>query len=202
MREISPAVGVSVDEWLAQAPPEIKVLVAEIRREKQAGERLKPSDCLIDRSNILTPEQRKMLIDKIAELVDENCCGRSEMCQQFASLMYKALSHLGISSRIVTGTSVYYDSKGGTVYRWPDDGHDWVSIGDEIIDGNVDSLPENPYVPKELKLQPYWGPRKEAPRDRKFNQNPGARTRELEEDVETIWWPDLKAWIEENITLP
>jgi len=42
MREISPAIGMSVDEYLNLAP-EIRPLIAEIRRQKEAGERLRPS---------------------------------------------------------------------------------------------------------------------------------------------------------------
>ena len=31
-------------------------------------------------------------------------------------------------------------------------------IRDEVIDGNVDSLDENPTVPKAFRVAPYWGP--------------------------------------------
>ena len=41
MREISPAVGMSVDEYLELAP-EIKPLIMEIRRQKETGERQQP----------------------------------------------------------------------------------------------------------------------------------------------------------------
>lgn len=197
MREIHPF-NVSVDEALKQAP-EIKELVLEIRRQKIAGERAKPSITLIDRSSVMTTTQRAMILDKVAELVDENYCGRSEMCQQFADLMHKSLTHLGYSARIVTGTVTYYDRNGKTLFRWPDDGHEWVLVNDELIDGNVDSLPENMTVPNELAAQPYWGPRKDAPRDRKFHENRGARTRQQDVDVENIWWPELKDWLDQSI---
>src|ERR1700675_3402222 len=98
MREISPAVGVSVDEYLKLAPG-IKPLITEIRRQKEAGERLRPSASLIDRSQMLTKESREKLLNKIAELVDENYAGRSEMCQQFADLLHRALTHLQFPSR-------------------------------------------------------------------------------------------------------
>src|SRR5262245_5773832 len=98
MREISPAVGVSVDDYL-KLVPEIKPLITEIRRQKQAGERLRPSAALIDRSGMLTAEARAKLLDKIAALVDENYAGRSEMCQQFADLLHRALTHLQFPSR-------------------------------------------------------------------------------------------------------
>jgi len=69
MREISPAIGVSVDDYLRLAP-EIKPLIMEIRRKKQAGDRLRPSTSLVDRSQILTKEVREKLLDRVAELVD------------------------------------------------------------------------------------------------------------------------------------
>lgn len=201
MREISPAIGISANTWLEHSNPVVRKAVSEIRRQKLAGHRPKPSTHLIDKSTLLTESQRKGLLDKVAELVDENCCGRSEMCQQFAALMYKALTCLGFPARIVTGTVVYYNSKGETLFRWPDDGHDWVCVDDEIIDGNLDSLVENPFVPEEVKARPYWGPRKETPRDSKYIENPGARMRETDEDVNKLWWPELELWIHQNIQL-
>jgi len=84
MREISPAAGVSVDDYLKLMPDAMKRIVEEFRRQKQNGERLRPSTSLIDRSQMLTAEARRKLLNKIAALVDENYVGRSEMCQQFA----------------------------------------------------------------------------------------------------------------------
>lgn len=69
----------SVEEYLRLAP-EIRPIIEEIRRQKVAGERLRPSTSLIDRARILTAETRRKLLDKIAALVDENYAGRSEMC--------------------------------------------------------------------------------------------------------------------------
>jgi len=75
----------------------------EIRRQKEAGERLQPSASLIDRSQMLTKEFREKLLNKAAELVDENYAGRSEMCLQFADLLHRALMHLQFPSRGVVG---------------------------------------------------------------------------------------------------
>ena len=47
MREISPAVGMSVDEYLNLAP-EIRPLITEIRRQKKTGERPRPSTSLVE----------------------------------------------------------------------------------------------------------------------------------------------------------
>ncbi len=103
---------------------------------------------------MLTPEARAELLDKIAELVDENYAGRSEMCLQLADLLHRALSHLRFPSRRVIGVAIYYDGNNVEIFRWK---HAWVRVGEEVIDGNVDSLGENPRVPKLVQLSPYWG---------------------------------------------
>jgi len=79
MREISPAVGLSVDDCIELLTPEVRSLVAEIRRQKAAGARSRPSTTLIDRSTLMTRPMRAKLIDAIAALVDENYAGRSEI---------------------------------------------------------------------------------------------------------------------------
>jgi hypothetical protein len=40
--------------------------------------------------------------------------------------------------------------------------------GDVYIDGNVDSMIENPYVPYGINPSPYWGNIATLPSDRKF----------------------------------
>jgi hypothetical protein len=154
MREISPAIGMSVDEYINLAP-EIRPIIEEIRRQKRADERLRPSASLIDQSKILTAEAREKLVDKIAALVDENYAGRSEMCQQFAMLRHRALTYMNFPSRAVAGTAIYYDDKGDELFRW---NHAWVRVDEEVIDGNVDVLRENPLMPDQVFVRPYWGP--------------------------------------------
>jgi hypothetical protein len=63
MMEISPAVGMSVEEYLNLAP-EIRPMIMEIRRQKEAGQRLRPSTSLMDRSRILTTEARMKLVQR------------------------------------------------------------------------------------------------------------------------------------------
>lgn len=191
MREISPAVGMSVDDWL-RAVPELKPFITKIRQQKVTGGRLKPSRTLIDRSKLLTSSHRKMLLDKIAELVDENYCGRSEMCQQFAMLLHKALTHLRISSRLALGTATYFDKQGRKLFSWE---HVWVCVEEEVIDGNIDSLGENPLISKEVCVCPYWGAMNEMPRDRQLCENHSAQTMPPDDDVEHIWWPELQVWL-------
>src|SRR5713226_7212133 len=171
LREISPAVNVSADEFLRSLPPAMQDIVIRIRREKVAGVRPKPSQALVDHSSMLTPIQRHAILDSVANLVDENLCGRSEMCQQFTDLLCCALTHLKLAARSVLGEAIYYDSSAKEVFRWR---HAWVRVGEEVIDGNVDSLPENPMVPGSVKVNPYWGPIRKTPTDRKLREQRGA----------------------------
>jgi hypothetical protein len=194
MREISPAVGMSADEYLNLAP-KIRPLIMEIRRQKQAGERLQPSASLVDRSQILTVESRRKLLDKVAALVDENYAGRSEMCLQFADLLHRALTYIRFPAQGVVGTAIYYDVKGDEVFRW---NHAWVRVGEEVIDGNVDSLAENPLVPKQVRVAPYWGPVIEVPKDRRLRVNQGAAL-PPDVDVDGIWWPELRTWVDTEV---
>jgi hypothetical protein len=194
MREISPGVGVSVDEYL-QLVPAIKPLVLAIRRQKETGGRQRPSTSLIDHSQLETKDFRGKLLDKVAALVDENYVGRSEMCQQFADLLHRALTHLQHSSRGVMGTAIYFDARGKEIFRWQ---HAWVRVGQETIDGNVDCLSENPAVPAQVRVSPYWGPVSQIPRDRRLREHHGTPL-PVDVDVDEIWWPELKTWINESL---
>ena len=51
----------------------------------------------------------------------------------------------------VVGTAIYYAAKGEEIWRW---WRAWVRIGNEVIDGNVDCLAENPLVSKAVSLVP------------------------------------------------
>jgi hypothetical protein len=193
LREISPDVNLSAEEYL-ETRPQIKEIVGRIRAEKYAGTRPKPSASLIDHSSILTQAQRLSLLDKVASLVDENLCGRSDMCKQFAALLSHALTHLGLAARPVPGTAIYYDNKGSEIFRWQ---HAWVRVGEEVIDGNVDCLSENPIVPSSVNIAPYWGPIKKTPADRKLREDHEAKL-DPDNDVEDIWWPELLTLLDET----
>ncbi len=192
MREISLIENLSIENFLTMLPPEAREHVSNIRVQKQNGSRPKPSTGLIDKSKILDSIKRKALLDKIASLVDENLCGRSEMCIQFADLLERALTFLQIPSNAVIGRAKYY-LNGEEVFKWQ---HAWVQTDSEIIDGNLDSTSENPFIPENLKLKPYWGPITDTPNDRKFEADGSALPRE--DDVAKIWWPELQTWIKEN----
>jgi hypothetical protein len=133
-------------------------------------------------------------LDKAATLVDENYAGRSEMCQQFADLVSRALTHLKFPSRGAVGTAIYYDTYGNEIFRWK---HAWVRVGTEVIDGNVDLLGENPVVPKEIHMHPFWGPIAEMPKDRRLRDEQTALPKDT--DVDLIWWPELKLWLDTEL---
>ena len=190
-REISPAVNATVDEYLKTVGPRVKAIIAEVRRQKADSTRPRPSTVLVDSSSVLTPQHRAALLDTVAALVDENLSGRSDMCQQFADLVNRALTYLRFPSRPVLGWAMYFSSTGEELFRWR---HAWVRVGDEVVDGNNDCLSENPRFPPTVVPTPYWGP---------FDQTPGRRLREErgaslppDSDVADIWWPDLRGWLD------
>lgn len=191
MREISPAHHVTADEFLAMLPQELRGIVESIRHEKRSGIRPLPSPSLIDQSNIAEPTFRQRLVDKVATLVDENVAGRSEMCAQFSLLLARALTKHGYPASAVTGEATYFKN-GQKIFSWK---HSWVRTSNEVIDGNVDILSENPAIPKSVAVQPYWGPPSLTPPDRRLRQDHSARVPE-DTDVNSIWWPELKAWLD------
>lgn len=190
MREISPVHNLTADEFLAMLPQELREIVEGIRREKRSGVRPLPSSSLIDKSSIAEPAFRRGLIDKVATLVDENLAGRSEMCAQLALLLARALTKLGCPASAVTGEATYFKN-GQKLFSWK---HSWVRASNEVIDGNVDILSENPVIPKSVAVQPYWGPPSLTPPDRRLRQDHSTPTAE-DTDVNNIWWPELETWL-------
>jgi hypothetical protein len=194
MREISPAENVSTDDFFNILDAEVKGIVAKIRDEKKANSRPVPSPKLIDKSNVLSADKRQKLIDKVGLLVDENLCGRSEMCIQFAILLTKSLEYLNISASTVMGTAMYFNN-GKEIFRWS---HAWVRTDAEVIDANVDILFENPKVPKTVAVLPYWGPVASIPSDRRLREDRNIAVPK-DNDIESIWWPDLKSYIDSEL---
>jgi hypothetical protein len=68
------------------------------------------------------------------------------------------------------------------------------SVGD-LVDGNVDSLIENPVVPTGVKPAPYWGPAESLPKDRRLFRDrlfgPEWDGIELDEREITAWKASL-----------
>jgi hypothetical protein len=95
-------------------------------------------------------------------------------------------------SRGVVNTAIYFGDNGKEIFRW---NHAWVRVGEEVIDGNVDSICENPLVPNLVHVAPYWGPITEVPGDRRLREQHGVAL-PPDPDVEEIWWPALRAWVD------
>ncbi|MEI7848890.1 MAG: hypothetical protein WCK35_24030 [Chloroflexota bacterium] len=195
MREISPAANLSVDEYVASLHHLPRQYIARIRRQKVDNKRPHPSATLVDQSVLLTANIRADILDHVATLVDENVFGRSEMCKQFADLLMRALVYLELPACAEIGTVTYYSGNTRT-FGWE---HAWVRIGREVVDGNVDSLFENPMVPKSVNIPPYWGPINKLPKDRIFSWNKAKTLPMGDIDVSNIWWPELQNWLDQNV---
>ncbi len=195
MREISPVANLSADEYFVTVSPVAQTFIETIRKRKLIGTRPLPSTTLIDQSKLLTADTRKTILDKISRLVDENIYGRSEMCEQFASLLKFSLNYVGLQARIILGTSIYY-SADREIFRWQ---HAWVESGREVIDGNVDILYENPFVPSSVNVAPYWGTINAIPKDRRLIPDKTRKPSKSDIDVSNIWRPELKIWLDEVI---
>jgi len=154
-------------------------LLNKIMEGKKAGNRPQPSKRLILGKSKFNSRLRRVLVDIVGEIVDQNWCGRSEMCVLFAILLGDALKKLGAVPKIVIGKGVYTNST--REFTWD---HAWVLICDEIVDGNVDSMVENPAVPEGVEPNNYWGALDDLPSDRKLTSN-----KEIDEN-----------WIRENTT--
>lgn len=141
----------------------------KVQREKELGTRPKPSQRCIFGKSALPKAKRAELLDLVASLVDENWAGRSEMCIYFAVLLRDALRVIGISADAVWGEATYFHPDNPAhKFTW---NHAWVLIWEEeIVDGNIDSIVENPALDSELEIQPYsfWGSVSQLPGDRTF----------------------------------
>ena len=195
MREISPAENCSAEEFLTQSPASVRAVAQKVRAEKRDGLRVKPSTSLLYESGVLDADKRKFLLDRVAALVDENLFGRAEMCQQFADLLAKSLAELGLLACPVMGEATYLDTDGWELFRWQ---HAWVRIGDQVVDGNVDALYENPMVPASVSVRPYWGHIRNTPADRRLRASSLLRF-PSDGDVEKIWWPELRDWLHTHL---
>lgn len=157
-----------------------------LRVAKRTGTRPKPSTRLIGEELNFSINDRGMLLDKVAALVDENLFGRSDMCAHFALLLAKALELRGVQAVAKCG-KVDYLKPDGTFFSWD---HAWVEYDDVVIDGNVDSMVENPHVPSGMLPAPFWGTRDHIPEDR-FFQFDSAEVWHGDEDTE-LWWLRLQ----------
>ena len=71
-------------------------------------------------------------------------------------------------------------------------------IENEVVDGDMDCLSENPRVPKTVSIRPYWGPVTQVPDDRLLREEHGAAL-PPDVDVDGIWWPELEKWMDREL---
>lgn len=174
----------------------LAAVMSKMERERRSGTRPRPSGSMISIGDSPPPVDRRFLVDTCAELVDQTFGGRSEMCIYFAVLLRHGLRLLGYDAEVEVGKG-QYRSVGSKDFTWD---HAWVRMGNgEVIDGNVDSLVENPMVPVGVEPKPYWGPADELPDDRKLFKNrvlpPERDLIELDEEPTKHW----KRVLEEKI---
>jgi hypothetical protein len=137
-------------------------ILVRLTNEKLLGTRPLPSSTLISIGNHPALPTRRFLLDACARLVDRDLFGRSELCVQFAILLRSALKTLGDRASVERGVASYRGSR--SMFEWR---HAWVrTAGGDIVDGNIDSIVENPYVPDDVRPHPYWGPAASTPSDR------------------------------------
>jgi transglutaminase superfamily protein len=194
--EVSPAANATVDEFIAMlvdaGESDILERLRRLRSAKAHGLRLMPSARLISTGDSPDVETRRRFVDTVAVLVDENLFGRSEMCIQFAALLARALRGLGISAEARMGRA-RYRRPDRAWFEWD---HAWVVYDDQIVDGNVDSMSENPRVDAGVDPSPFWGPVAALPDDRQIELRRFRRAFE-DEDVRA-WWPRLQAGLQGN----
>jgi len=105
------------------------------------------------------------------------------------ALLRRGLMLFGIRSEVEIGKTQYNGSSG---QRFELD-HAWIRTeSDDIVDGNIDVLAENPYAPNGLEPHAYWGPRELLPSDRVFSKtgelNPDREDFELDMEDIRRWW--------------
>jgi hypothetical protein len=116
-------------------------LFETIQMQKEGGSRTLPSGKLITNGDFLEIESRMKIVDIAGALVDQAFTGRSDMCIYFACLVRYALRLLGYKADVYIGDGTYTNDN--ISYTWE---HSWVVYDEYIIDGNVDSMFENPGV--------------------------------------------------------
>lgn len=168
---------------------DVDSLLKTIQEQKLSNFRPKPSSKLVSIGEVPDGGTKKFLVDVCAELVDENWAGRSEMCVYFAVLLRDALHLSGFHADVHLGKATYISlSDPLKTYTWD---HAWVVYDNYIVDGNVDSIVENPMIPFGIEPSPYWGPSNMSPGDRIFKTErilePQFDTIELDEKEITVW---------------
>ncbi len=187
-----------LEQAIANTPKKnVDEIVSQINEQRANNNRPLPSHLLISIGDIPNLATRHFLVDTCAALVDQNWCGRSEMCIYFAALMRHGLNQLRQKVVVELGKAKY--SGGAQSFEWD---HAWVKQTEDLylIDGNIDALQENPFVADGITPLPFWGPVDQMPKDRIFKVErilPPDRD-EIELDAEPIrmWKQDLEKKLE------
>ncbi len=85
-----------------------------------------------------------------------------------------------------------YPGEGKDDFTWD---HAWVAYDSVVVDGNVDSMTENPMVPDEVHPQCYWGPVADASGRKLATSTSPLSPTESDDEDHRIWWPELEAWL-------
>ena len=191
---------VRMESLFATPKKDVDKLLSIIKEQKKRGTRSLPSEVLHSIGDEPETEIRNFLLDTCAKLVDENWCGRSEMCIYFAVLLRHGLNTLGRPAEVHIGKATYiahYNKD--TKFEWD---HAWVISDGQLIDGNIDSMVENPMVPIGIAPKPYWGPIDTIPSDRILLSSrilvSSQDEIELDEQEITIWKQQLEVAIREK----
>jgi len=142
-----------------------------LRRKNRIRSFEKPSTNLYLGQSVFDDEKRKQLLDAIATVLDDHDplkAGRHEMCMHFAILLRDTLNKAGYQAKVFWGIVRYYNNDDRSKYFGLH--HAWVEVGNEIIDGNADSLINNPIIDPDLCIRPvaFWGIKSHVPEDRAF----------------------------------
>lgn len=124
--------------------------------KRVASEGVKPSQSLISYGDFPDQDYRRALLDACAETLEEIFNNRSDQCLYFAMLVQYGLMLKGIESEVYIGNASYeMKQRHCKSFSWD---HAWVVIGDDVVDGNVDSCTLNSKIPSYVRPVPYWGP--------------------------------------------
>jgi|GEM_PF-1563998 len=129
-----------------------------IAEQKAKNERPRPSAKLFSLGETPARAVRNVVLDVAAEFTDRharNSGGRGTQGPLFAAFARAVLETQGVTSEVVIGWARYLTPE-QKPFEWD---YAWLETETDLIDGNADTLGENPMVPENLIRSPYWGPR-------------------------------------------
>jgi hypothetical protein len=184
-----------------------KTFLEKIISERRDGTRRLPSNYLTINNEIysrFTTKTKKELLDFTASIVDHHSTGRSERGVDFARLLAFILGKLGFKVEVILGLATYSDANKSFVWKESESGysHAWLLFeGDELIDGNADSMSENPYFSLNLNPQAFWGSKDELPADRIFDERTREQFDNLDLDSIIVGINEFTAKLDKRIVL-